>query len=192
MVSPGLASLAGVVVGLIVLAVGITRFGYGIDGIWSLANIQLVIWTGVVLGSYVALSLAAGGFISEVPNNTLVLIGISSATLPASAIIRATQEKKGHRGAVKKEGIVKKTDGTTVKLFFGGFLAAEKTPEHPSLAKMQMFAWNVVAAFLFVAFVATNMKNGAYQLPDVGATLSTIIGISNGTYVANKAADTPA
>ena len=71
----------------------------------------------------------------------------------------------------------------------GGFLAPEKSPNGPSMVKMQMFVWNVVAILLFVTFVGSSLYNGNYALPGIGGTRSTIIGTSNSVHVAAKTVD---
>lgn len=135
-------------------------------------------WTGVVLGSYLALSLASGGFLSEIPTNTVVVIGISSGTLAFSSLIRGVQN--GGNGAGARD---------STNAFMGGFLAYDGDPTKPSLVKAQMFAWNLVAVLLFVTFVGSNIYGGNYSLPDIGGTVSAIIGISNGAHVAVKPVD---
>jgi len=186
LLSPGLAALLGLVVGLVVIAVGFLGFGKPMeksfgkstdDGRWSVTNIQVILWTGVILGSYLALSMAAGSFLADIPTNTLVLVGIASGTLAFTSITNGLQ-----------------SDSTTTTPraagdFMGGFLATEKNPAQPSLIKAQMFAWNIIAILLFVTFVGSNLYNGTYALPDVGATVSTILAISNGAHVATKHID---
>jgi hypothetical protein len=182
LISVGFSSFLGLLVGLAVI-VGLVWQGAGrsLDKKWSTTNIQIILWTGVILGSYFALCLSAGSFLTSFPTNTLVLIGITSGTLAFSSTIRSVQEN----GSDNKSGAGQSTG------FLGGFVASEKNPDQPSIAKIQMFAWNIVAMLLFVVFVGTNLNHANYTLPDIGATLSTIIGISNGANVAVKVTDTP-
>jgi hypothetical protein len=154
-------------------------FGRSIDGKWSVTQIQLILWTGVILGSYTALSLAAGNFLSTVPTNTLILVGIASGTLAFTSITNSIQNRPTTGNPAAGTG----------SPFMGGFLATEKDPAKPSLIKAQMFAWNIIAILLFVTFVGSNVYNGTYSLPDIGGTLSTIIAISNGVHVAAKTVD---
>lgn len=184
----GLSSLLGLIAGIIVVTYGIIRFGRSIDHLWSVTHIQTILWTGVILGSYLSLSLSAGDFLKDVPANTLVLVGIASGTLAFTNITNGVQNKSGKTAqtlaALAAAGTPAKTP------FMGGFLAAEKPPNFgPSMVKMQMFAWNLVAILLFVIFVGSNLYNGSFTLPDIGMTMSTIIGISNGVHVAAKPID---
>jgi hypothetical protein len=190
--SPGIASLLGFLVGLAIilyLVLGykwtlrtstgemkktVGGFGRSLDGLWSVTQIQLILWTGVILGSYTALSLAAGSFLSSVPTNTLVLVGITSGTVAFTSITNGLQ----NRSTDYEPGA-----------FMDGFLASEKEPAKPSLIKAQMFSWNMVAILLFIIFVGSNLYNGNYSLPDIGGIMSTIIGISNGVHVATKPID---
>lgn len=186
LLSPGLAAVLGLIVGLVVLAIGFLglgkpmqrSFGKSIDdGRWSVTNIQVILWTGVILGSYLALSMAAGSFLAEIPTNTLILVGIASGTLAFTSITNGLQSDSAPT--------TQKATGD----FLGGFLASEKNPTQPSLIKGQMFAWNIIAILLFVTFVGSNLYNGNYTLPDVGATVSTILAISNGAHIATKPLD---
>ena len=185
LLSPGLAALLGLIVGLVVIAIGFLGFGKPMeksfgksidDGRWSVTNIQVILWTGVILGSYLALSMAAGNFLADIPTNTLVLVGIASGTLAFTSITNGLQNTPPAAPKGKDE-------------FMGGFLAAESDPAKASLVKAQMFAWNIIAILLFVTFVGSNLHNGTYALPDVGATVSTILAISNGAHVATKPID---
>ncbi len=163
------------------------RFGRSVDGQWSVTHVQVILWTGVILGSYLALSLSVGAFLSDIPTNTLVLVGIASGTLALTSITNGVQNKT--KWVQSSGNAAAATSGTLPKPFMGGFLATEKLSHGPSLVKVQMFAWNVVAILLFVTFVSSNLYSGTYSLPDIGATLSTIIGISNGVHVAAKPLD---
>jgi len=182
LINVGVASFLGFLVGVaVVVALIFIQAGKSLDKRWSTTNIQIILWTGVILGSYFALSLCAGNFLSSIPTNTLVLVGITSGTLAFSSTIRSIQEN----------GSANTSNSGQNAGFLGGFLASEKNPDQPSIAKIQMFAWNIVAMLLFVVFVGTNLYHANYVLPDIGATLSTIIGISNGANVATKLTDTP-
>jgi len=185
LLSPGLAGLLGLIVGLVVIAIGFLGFGKPMeksfaksidDGRWSVTNIQVILWTGVILGSYLALSMAAGNFLADIPTNTLVLVGIASGTLAFTTITNGLQ----NTSPIASQGDDE---------FMDGFLAAESDPTKASLINAQMFAWNIIAILLFVTFVGSNLYNGTYALPDVGATVSTILAISNGAHVATKPID---
>ena len=184
LLSAGLASLLGLIVGLAFVVYGIRKFGKSIDDKWSVTHVQVILWTGVIVGSYLALSFAAGSFLENIPTNTLVLIGIASGTLAFTSITNGLQNGSGTTTTLSpSSGTPSSPD------FMRGFLATEKDPSKPSLVKAQMFAWNIIAILLFVTFVGSNLYNGNYTIPDVGATLSTIIGISNGVHVATKPVD---
>ena len=185
LLSANLASLLGLIVGLAFIAYGIIQFGRSIDNKWSVTHVQVILWTGVIIGSYLALSFAAGSFLQNIPTNTLVLIGIASGTLAFTSITNGLQNGSGTTTTPAPPAGATPPPGD----FMDGFLATEKDPSKPSLVKAQMFAWNIVAMLLFVTFVGSNLYKGNYTMPDVGATLSTIIGISNGVHVATKPVD---
>ena len=181
LVPVAVSAFVGFIAGLIVIVLGMWKFGKSLDKRWSVTQVQLILWTGVVLGSYLALSMSAGSFLSNVPTYTLVLIGIASGTLAFTSITNGLQGKG--------DGTTGDPPSDPKDEFMGGFLATERDPKQPSLIKAQMFAWNIVAILLFVTFVGSNLYNGNYSLPDVGATLGTIIAISNGAHVAAKPVD---
>lgn len=172
-VNIGVLTGIGITVGfwLICWKGGYTR---GLDGFRSLANLQLILWTGIILGSYVALSIITGKFVDNFSQNTIILIAIATGTTPVSAIIRRLQNPP---------------QAQQNSAHTAGLLASEKHPTKPSIAKVQMFSWNLIAMFLFELFLWTNVSNGNYQFPDIGQTFYEILGISNGVYLANKTAD---
>jgi hypothetical protein len=173
--STEVASLIGFISAVVIITIGIIKFGKGLDKNWSVSNVQLILWTGVILGSYFALALAKGEPLDNLPYNTLILIGIASGTTPFAALIRHGQQPQ----------LAAPPDSPA------GFLASEKNPEQTSVAKMQMFAWNIIAMILFIIGVSSNMSNCILELPDLGQLLTYIVGISNGIYLANKTADKP-
>lgn len=183
-VSVGLDALAGLIVGLVIIVWGIVKFGKSLDKLWSVTHIQTILWTGVILGSYLSLSLASGGFLNNIPTNTLVLVGITSGTLASTSITKGVMNNG-------KASTSEDDDPDPNNALMGGFLASEADPSQASLVKAQMFAWNIIAILLFVTFVGSNLHNGNYALPDVGATLATILGISNGAHVAVKPTEKP-
>ena len=180
-VPPQVASLIGFIVAVVIIYYGVKKFGWGIDNKPSIANIQLILWTGIMLGSYSALALAKGGIMENIPENTLVLIGIASGTTPFAAIIRHGQEPNPPAPQPRSTGNNERI----------GLFASEKVDTKTSIAKMQMFAWNILAMVLFILLVGQNISNAMYEFPDLGTLLTSLIAIGNGVYLANKTADPP-
>jgi hypothetical protein len=81
------------------------RAARGLYDTYSIANIQLILWTSVIMGSYVAMA-ALKGDLEQIPANTLTVMGISGTSTSMATIIRSTQEpdvKERKGGAFKSE-----------------------------------------------------------------------------------------
>lgn len=171
----------GFVAGFIFLLVAYGKFIETPDGTLSWANVQIVAWTGVVLGSYVAFGVLKGGFPEGIPDNLLALMGISVGTQAASRLVRTVQTS----GTKKKNVQVKAAAGIR------GLMASEKDPTNVSVAKLQHLAWTVVSIILYLIVVWQGLVKGVTVLPDVGTGLPTLMGISASGYIANKIGDPP-
>ena len=60
---PLVAGLVGVVSAGVFISVGLYLFAKGLDKTYSLANLQVILWTGVILGSYLSMALLKGVFL---------------------------------------------------------------------------------------------------------------------------------
>jgi hypothetical protein len=69
-------------------------FAKGVDGSYSLSNVQLILWTGTILGSYIGLAMIKGNFLSDIPANLLALMGVSSGSFVTAVAIRDRQQAK--------------------------------------------------------------------------------------------------
>jgi hypothetical protein len=157
-----------------------------------LTNLQIVLWSGVILGGYLSLALLKGGFLAEVTPNLLALIGVSAGSLVASKSIRTVQEQKIERKLRPGSRLKPQDrDRSFEKPITWGLLSEEKDPKELSIAKLQMFAWTIASVAIFISIVAGNLLNNKPELPDVGQDLLVLMGISHAAYIGNKIADTP-
>ncbi len=170
---PAAAGFLGLLVGGIFLYVAYTKAAKGLDGTLSIANIQLILWTSTIMGSYVAMAALKGSFLDAIPENTLILMGMSGASTSMASIIRSTQDEK----------IINRTEG--------GAFTSESKPKKSSIAKIQMFAWSLVALGIYIVLAAGNIARSEPILPDVDQAILGLMGIGHGIYLVNKVPDKP-
>jgi len=188
---PAVAGFLGLLVGGIFLYVAFKKAAKGLDGTYSIANIQLILLTSAIMGSYVAMAAIKGGFLDHIPENTLILMGISGVSTSMATIIRSGQPAKveqGEGGAFTSES--DKPSIAKNQMFPGAF-TSESEPEKSSLAKIQMFAWSLVALGIYIVLAAINIARGEPILPNVDQAILGLMGIGHGIYLANKVTDKP-
>jgi len=205
------SGLLGFLVALIFIVVGLWKYRVGIDHNTSLANVQVILWSGVIIGSYLSMSLLNKGFLPQLNPNLIALMGISGGSLVTAAGIKAISEQKYETKGmpVNRYEVWKQDDdklyyvGDPAKRAAGakvsqsratgyeGMLNSEKNPDQLSIAKLQMFVWTLVAIAIFSSIVAWNLLNNTPGLPDVGQELVALMGVSHGAYLGNKVADKP-
>ena len=173
--------LVGFIFATAFIAIGLKKFSRGVDGPLSLSNVQVILWTGVISGTYIAMAILKQGFLGDINSNLLGLIGISAGSTVGATTIRALQQPTIPTHDPKAK--VPRTKG---------LLAQEKAPEELSVAKLQMFAWTIIALIIYVVIVASNLANNQPQLPDIGSGLLVLMGISHSAYLGNKIPDNPA
>jgi len=179
-----IAALAGFITALVFIILGIAWFSKGSDETWSLSNVQLILWSGVILGSYLSLAILKGGFLADLSPNLLALLGVSSGSFVAAKGIRTVQEQK-------RVGVAKPASRAAEKPTTMGLLSAESNSAELSVAKLQMFAWTIVSLTIFIVIVALNIMNNKPELPDIGSGLLVLMGVSHSAYIGNKIADKP-
>ena len=192
------AGLIGFIVGIVFLVVAYSWFAWSAkEGTKTLswANVQLITWTGVVLGSYAALAVLKGGFPDSIPDNLLLLMGVSVATQSGSKLTRVLQEqakkKNSSAHAAPAAGLAATPATVADPAGFRGLMAKESDPTDLSVAKLQHLAWTLVAVFVYMIAVWAALNSRATSLPDVGSGLPTLMGISASGYIANKIGDPP-
>jgi hypothetical protein len=188
-----LAALVGFIVGITFLIGAYWKFAESSkkDKTKSWANVQLITWTGVVIGSYVAFALLKWGFPDSIPDNLLLLMGVTVGTQSSSKLVRVIQDsaKKGNPSAAAQDPPAGAKDANATGI--QGMMAKESNPEELSVAKLQHLAWTVVAVLVYVIAVWAALNSGATSLPDVGSGLPVLMGISASGYIANKIGDSP-
>jgi hypothetical protein len=197
--SISLAALFGFIAGIIFLYIAYRWFAESSkqDNNLSWANVQLITWTGVVLGSYVALALLKGGFLDSIPDNLLLLMGVSVGTQSGSKITRVLQEEAKKKNppapaaAQAPPAAPAKPSPAGIRPRAFGLVAKESHPDELSVAKLQHIAWTIVTVLVYIIAVGAALNSRATSLPDVGSGLPLLMGISASGYIANKITDPP-
>ena len=128
---------------------------------FSLARTQMLVWTILVVGSFVFLW-AVTGDINTISDSVLILMGISSATALSAKMISDPQA----------------SDKPTTGNFLKDILTGSSDNE---LHRLQIVIWTIVLAIIFITSVYENLA-----MPEFNGTLLTLMGISSGTYIGFK------
>lgn len=153
------------------------------DGYYSLANFQFFVWTLVFIFSLTTIKfvrLFNGNFnpIEDIPQQLLLLMGLSVAVTPISGAISEIKYPEKREDTEKDD----KSKSFAGMLMEGGM---------PSITRYQMFAWTLISAsiYLFVVYTTLFDKNldiTNLKLPDVDATLVFLMGLSQAGYIGGK------
>jgi hypothetical protein len=152
----------------------------GLDGRPSTSKAQWWIWTAAVIFGYVAVFVerwlrGSPGAGLEVPQNLLLAMGFSGATMAAAKAIT---------GAQVARGVLDKGKTSTV---VGGILTDDDGV--PDLSKIQNMAFTAIAVFVYLVRLAT--QGSASTLPemvDIDPSLMFLMGLSHAGYLGAKIA----
>lgn len=143
---------------------------------YSLARTQMAVWFVVVLAAYMFIWLVTGELDSLTPT-VIGLMGISAATAVAGTTIGAG--KAAVAAAEAKEQPATPAPPAVASVgFFEDILSDQNGL---SLARMQIAAWTMILAIIFIRSVYQDLT-----MPQFDATLLGLMGISNGTYLGFK------
>lgn len=160
------------------------------DDFPSLANLQLFMWSIVIVFSFFAVYMVRvlGGFYDPpagiLPENILKIMGIS-AIVPAASLGLNNYK---HPKVPNAPSLSQSEDSWSSIL-----LEADSS----SITRLQMFMWTWIGILIYVIAVfgslyaltlptSTTLLNQV-KLPDVDSTLLALMGISQGAFVAGKA-----
>jgi len=148
--------------GLIVLARKSSLLRDAANGPFSLARTQMAVWSWLLLNAYFFLFIMTWDPAVDIPTSMLGLLGISATTYVAAAL-------------------VDRSDGTAAPAVSKGFWKDICGSDGVQLHRIQIIAWTVVLAFVFIARIFTKLS-----IPDFNPTLLGLLGMSAGTYVGFK------
>ena len=160
---------------------------------YSLSQLQLVIWTIVILSflSGLFITRLIGGVESplniKIPNEVLIIMGISIGSAVSAGAIKASKD-------IKNVSEIKDLNGTPkfTQLFF-----VEEGSGPPNIIDVTRFQnfWItliVVVAYVFTVITYIDKAGGLgseFLLPSFDGTVLTLLGISHAGYLANKIHD---
>lgn len=153
----------------------------GADGRSSSSKLQWLLWTAVVIFSYVSICAARAikGYvepISTVPTNVLIAMGLSTTTMIVSKGISTSYSNSGKfikSKVASGAGIFLDDDGA------------------PALSKIQMMAWTFIAIAVYLIRVGNLIRTSAdrglpAQLPDIDETLMLLMGLGQAGFLGKK------
>jgi uncharacterized RDD family membrane protein YckC len=149
-------------VGLIVLAQKSSLLRDNPAGPYSLARTQMAIWSWLLVNAYFFLFVMTRDPAVDIPTSILGLLGISSTTYVAAAL-------------------VDRSDGSSTPPTSKGFWKDISGSSGVQLHRIQIIAWTVVLAFVFILRIFAKLS-----IPDFNPTLLGLLGLSAGTYVGFK------
>ena len=163
----------------------------GSDGTLSTSKCQFVLWTVVIVFSYLVIfsyHAKAANFVGlDLPQNVANVLGISATTAVAAkgiAVSQATAAAKamGARiipgsGAVKIPGAVQSLAGL--------FQADDGSPD---LGKIQLMIWTQIGIVVYLVLIHHNLVTGQRAMPDIGESFLVLMGLGHGAYLGKKIA----
>jgi hypothetical protein len=148
--------------GLIILSRRSSLLRDNAGGPYSLARTQMAIWSWLLVNAYFFLFVMTWDPAVDIPTSMLGLLGISATTYVAAAL-------------------VDRNDGTSTPPTSKGFWKDISGSSGVQLHRIQIIAWTVVLAFVFIVRIFTKLS-----IPDFNPTLLGLLGLSAGTYVGFK------
>jgi hypothetical protein len=199
--------------------------GQGITGYWrgilidnrnkmSLARLQLLVWTLVVLSAIVTAGITNGAFSTQaplsiqIPEELWVLLGISTASAVAAPAVLAPKKKKipDLKEVMQAQAEMKRGDeAVDIDTMHPGLILRNTSGKHArwgdllkgdewgnaavvDLGKLQMFFFTFVLALGYGIAIGRlfDGAGGIAALPVVDSSMNTLLGISHTGYLANK------
>jgi hypothetical protein len=157
-----------------------TVFIRGADGRPSSSKLPFVMWTAVVIFSYVSVFAAAPGaerwrLRVDVPEELLAVVALAAATLLAARGITVSHVRRGQVGkTAAKGGLSFLVSGDQGELDF---------------TKAQMLAWTVIVMALYLSRLALLLRaqpSGRVALPTLEPSLVVLLGIGQAVYLGKK------
>ena len=199
--------------------------GQGIVGLWrgslidernkmSLARLQLLLWTVVVVSGYLAAAIVRvrtgveSPLAIGVPEELWIILGISTTSLVGSPLILATKASK----PAPDQAVIAETRSLLVAQGAGPATLAEQgqvltntepkasrwadmfrgdevgNGAHLDLGKIQLFFFTLILVFAYLVAMGNLFESAAFdRFPELDASMLALLGISHAGYLANKA-----
>lgn len=177
----------------------------------SLSQLQMIVWTIVIVAAFGTMAIARAqrdpvtAMDIRVPETVWVLLGISTTSLIGSPLIK-NAKKDTPTNSIKADSLVWAQGVAASDVTVEGQVVMNKSIHQASLAdvfmgetvdnftlldigKMQMFFFTVVLVLAYTTAISAQMRAGSTaSLPDVGAGMLPLLGISHAGYLMSKVA----
>lgn len=172
------------------------KLAEGADGKASTSKLQWLLWTVVVIFSYVVVYAARawqGNFsaISSIPENLLIVMGFSITSMVAAkgitvSYVRKGQISKAPAGATPGiAGASGNGSSDTTDTAFGPVVNDDEG--YPDLSKIQIMAWTVIGIIIYLIRLGYEVNaGGAVELPNIDSSLMVLMGLGQGAYLGKK------
>lgn len=164
----------------------------GDAGRYSISKLQMFLWTGCFIFTFfvvlVSRVLNGNGFVTELPEALLALMGISVTTFAsAKAIVQGQQpaQEISPEVAAKNE----ETRPTGAEESKGGADLILDSQGNTDISRLQLLAWTIIGVglYLFEVFTLLKTTNGVgIQIPDVNGTILALTIASSGGYLSKR------
>ena len=196
--SIGFAALFVVALGLVILGFqrradkNLPDIVKGDAGRYSISKLQMLLWTGCFIFTFfvvlVSRVLNGNGFVTELPEALLALMGISVTTFAsAKAIVQGQQppQEISPEAAAKNE----ETRPTGTEESKGGADLILDSQGNTDISRLQLLAWTIIGVglYLFEVFTLLKTTNGVgMEIPDVNGTILALTIASSGGYLSKR------
>ncbi len=148
---------------------------------YSWSRVQLAWWIVIVLSAFIAI-ICKFDIAPTLNESTVILIGISSATIAAAKVIDLSDENNAE--------VIRHQDKSST----GFFLDIISDENGASIHRFQTVVFNIAFGVYFIVYVLNHMKTGIGHganpqdliMPDFGNNNLILLGLSSGTYAALK------
>jgi hypothetical protein len=171
----------------------ITVLFRGADGRLSASKLQFVMWTAVVMYTYVSAFAAAASqgrwsATIKIPPEVVAAMGLSVATLVGAKSITVSQLVRGKIG--RKDRVSSEGGGAGRQNGTGVSDLICEDDGSPDFTKMQMLGWTIIAAGLYCAQAIDLIRDlpggDVVRLPGIDAGLVALAGIGHAAYLGKK------
>jgi len=163
----------------------------GSDGSLSTSKFQLVLWTVVIVFSYLVMFSFLGkakNFADlGLPDNVLIVMGISATT----AVVAKGIAVSNAAAAAKAAGIAVAPGSGTVLVSRAAGAAAglfQGDDGMPDLGKVQLMIWTLIGICIYLTKVHHQLVTQVRVMPDIDQTLMVLMGLGHGAYLGKKIA----
>jgi hypothetical protein len=202
--------IAAAILAIAACAVGAFN-GRGLFGIlidsrnrYSLTNLQIVLWTLVIISLIAGFSIGRGDLEFTIPDELLVVLGISAGSATVATVAKGGKDAQEARQLREAEVAVAageapppqrlkilRNETSDDARFSEMFLVDEGSdPGVVDVSKFQNFWITLLLVAAYVALAVDAIEGAAttadLKLPEFNATFVTLLGISHAAYVAGK------